>query len=188
MPNPTRTNLLLEAAKAFCDSFAQKKPIEEILSHFSSSSSSSSGREDEDEDGDSDGSSRILVHEHGLAQLAPFLGRDYRGREGARRYFETVAGYLSYEDMRFVEFVVDGGDDDDEEEEEEGERGKRGGKVADLSSEDMFWESGWTETKQSWDETFVYVLAFDGEAKLERYEVWADSGAAYLASRGELRG
>ena len=159
MPNPTRAKLLA-AATAFCDSFAQKKPLEEILSHFASSAAAAAANDNSD--------NGIVVHEHGLAQLAPFLGRDFRGREGARKYFETVAGYLSYEDMRFVEFVVDEG----------------GGKVA-VRGRARF---TWTETKQSWDETFVYVLAFDGEAKLTRYEVWADSGAAYLASRGELRG
>lgn len=49
----------------------------------------------------------------------------------------------------------------------------------------------WTETGQSWDEVFVYVLGFDlgeeGDGKVVRYEVWADSGAAYLARKGMLK-
>ncbi|KAI1355653.1 transcription elongation factor S-II [Xylaria sp. FL0043] len=162
MPSLTRAELL-EAAKTFCDSFAQKKPLEDILSHFSSSSSSP---------GSAVSSDTVLVHEHGLPQLAPFLGRDFRGLDGAREYFETVAKYLSYEDMRFVEFVVDTEDGD----------GDGGGKVA-VRGKAKF---TWTETEKSWDETFVYVLRFDARAKLTRYEVWADSGAAYLARRGEL--
>ncbi|KAK5636677.1 hypothetical protein RRF57_012389 [Xylaria bambusicola] len=151
MPSPTRAELL-KAATGFCDSFAQKKPLEEILSHFSTA---------KDEE--------IIVHEHGLTLLAPFLGRDFCGREGARKYFEVVASYLSYEDMRFVEFVVD-------------DAASAGGKVA-VRGKARF---TWKETDKSWDETFVYVLVFDSTAKLTRYEVWADSGAAYLASRGEL--
>jgi hypothetical protein len=155
---------LLGAAKAFCDSFAQKKPLDEILSHFSSSSSSSSLT--------AGGESEILVHEHGLPQLAPFLGRDYRGIQGAREYFETVAQYLSYEDMRFVEFIADA-------------EAEAGGRVA-VRGRARF---TWTETGQGWDETFVYVLRFDARSrKLVRYEVWADSGAAYLARRGQLEG
>ena len=44
----------------------------------------------------------------------------------------------------------------------------------------------WISTGNSWQETFTYALAFDDNYKLIVYEVWADSGAAYLASRGEL--
>lgn len=44
----------------------------------------------------------------------------------------------------------------------------------------------WISSGQSWDEVFTYVLGFDEERKVVRYEVWADSGAAYLARRGEL--
>lgn len=44
----------------------------------------------------------------------------------------------------------------------------------------------WKTTGNGWDETFTYRLRFDQDAKVVVYEVWADSGAAYLASRGEL--
>ncbi|KAI0907952.1 transcription elongation factor S-II [Ustulina deusta] len=173
MPSLTREELLA-AATAFCESFARKKPLEEILSHFSP-----------DE--------MVVVHEHGLPRLAPFLGRDFRGLEGARRYFETVRGCLSYEDMRFVEFVADtftplgsdGGDPGDGGGVGVGGAGGEGGgggKVA-VRGRARF---TWTETGLSWDETFAYLLRFDARAKLARYEVWADSGAAYLARRGEL--
>ena len=37
-----------------------------------------------------------------------------------------------------------------------------------------------------WDETFAYVLDFDEEGKVTDYQVWSDSGAAYLASKGQL--
>jgi len=185
---PSRVDLL-SAAKSFCDCFAQKKPLEEILSHFSSSSSSSSSssltfsttsdirqsNKNEAKDEAQGKEENILIHEHGLPQLAPFLGRDFRGLEGANEYFGLLGKYLSYEDMRFVEFVADAG-------EESRERG--GGKVA-VRGKAKF---TWTETKQSWDETFVYVLRFDDACKLTRYEIWADSGAAYLARRGELDG
>ncbi|KAI0191494.1 transcription elongation factor S-II [Xylaria flabelliformis] len=153
MPALTRADLLA-AARAFCDSFAQKKSFDEILSHFATTMMTGDGGEE------------VIVHEHGLPRLAPFLGRDFRGVDGAREYFEIVGKYLKYEDMQFVEFVVDAGGQD------VAVRGKA--------------RFTWNETGQSWDETFLYVLRFDEGGKLVRYEVWADSGAAYLARRGEL--
>ena len=45
----------------------------------------------------------------------------------------------------------------------------------------------WTKTGQSWDEVFTYVLGFDGQRKVKSYEVWGDTGAAYLASQGKLK-
>lgn len=45
----------------------------------------------------------------------------------------------------------------------------------------------WTSTRQSWNEVFTYVLEFDDDCKVLTYEIWADSGAAYLASKGELK-
>ncbi|KAI0408781.1 transcription elongation factor S-II [Xylaria palmicola] len=156
MPPLARVELLA-AARAFCDSFAQKKPPEEILSRLSAD---------------------VRIREHGLAQLAPFLGREYRGIDGARAYFGAVGRLLSYEDMRFVEFIAGASSDEDEDGGGDGD----GGKVVARGSARFTW----TETGQSWDETFVYILGFDGRARLNRYEVWADSGAAYLASRGDL--
>ena len=47
----------------------------------------------------------------------------------------------------------------------------------------------WTEgvgKGQGWDEKFAYVLDFDDEGKVTDYQVWADSGAAYLARLGQL--
>ena len=57
------------------------------------------------------------------------------------------------------------------------------GKVS-VRGEAMFTNN---KTGQSWDEVFTYVLEFDGDNKVKKYEVWADSGAAYLAARGELK-
>jgi hypothetical protein len=45
----------------------------------------------------------------------------------------------------------------------------------------------WIETNESWDEVFTYVLDFDDEAKITDWNVWADSGAAYLAKEGKLK-
>ncbi|KAK5081143.1 hypothetical protein LTR05_007937 [Lithohypha guttulata] len=41
-------------------------------------------------------------------------------------------------------------------------------------------------TGQSWNEIFTYQLAFDTQGKVISYHIWADSGAAYLASKGLL--
>ncbi|TRX94503.1 hypothetical protein FHL15_004658 [Xylaria flabelliformis] len=161
MPALTRADLLA-AARAFCDSFAQKKSLDEILSHFATTTTTTMTTTT----GDSD-EEVVVVHEHGLPQLAPFLGRDFRGVEGAREYFETVGKYLKYEDMRFVEFVVDaGGQDGNGDKDGEGE-GEGEGKVA-VRGKARF---TWNETNQSWDETFVYVLRFDGRGKLVRHNL-----------------
>jgi len=40
----------------------------------------------------------------------------------------------------------------------------------------------WKSTGKAWDEIFVYRIQLDEEGKVLVYEVWADSGAAYLAS------
>ncbi|KAK5227449.1 hypothetical protein LTR47_008727 [Exophiala xenobiotica] len=131
MPSTSRQDLL-SAAQAFCNTFAEQKPPEEIFSHFSSAND-------------------VLAVEHGLPQLAPFLGREFRGQDGIREYFQLLSSNLKYENMHFSNFVVD------------------------------------AEVSKGWDEVFTYVLEFDPDNKVKVYEIWADSGAAYLASKGELK-
>ncbi|OQU98012.1 hypothetical protein CLAIMM_03852 isoform 2 [Cladophialophora immunda] len=146
MPSPDR-DTLLSAAQAFCNAFASKEAPNKIFSHFSSSDD-------------------VLALEHGLPQLAPFLGREFRGQRGLEEYFGLLSSNLQYENMRFSNFVVDA----------------HVLKVS-VRGEAKF---TWTKTGQSWDEVFTYVLEFDKENKVKVYEIWADSGAAYLASKGEL--
>ncbi|CAJ2510012.1 Uu.00g059120.m01.CDS01 [Anthostomella pinea] len=160
MPYHKRAELL-EAATAFCTSFANKASPDKIMGHFArasppATSTTSTSTKDSD----------ILALEHGLPQLAPFLGREFRGRAGVAEYFEAIGTCLTYEDMRFGDYVVDAVE----------------GRVAVRGSARFTW----TATGQSWDETFAYKLAFDEGNKVVRYEVWADSGAAYLASKGGL--
>lgn len=146
---------LLTSAQTFCSAFATKRPLPEILSNFTSTSPS-----------------QIYILEHGLSQLAPFLGRTFTGIDGAKEYFGILADCLSYEDMEFGE----------------------GGWIVDVDSGKVVVKGKarftWTETGQGWDEGFVYVLGLDvgetGDGKVVRYEVWADSGAAYLARKGML--
>ncbi|KAE9404480.1 hypothetical protein BT96DRAFT_418858 [Gymnopus androsaceus JB14] len=138
---------LLASSVAFCDAFAQKKDLDIIVSHFSTTH-------------------QVSVVEHGEKSLAPFLGKSFRGLDGARSYFETIASSLSYEDMEFSEFIVDA----------EAKRAACKGRA----------RFTWNETGESWDETFAYMLDFDDEGKITDYQVWADSGAAYLARKGEL--
>ena len=40
----------------------------------------------------------------------------------------------------------------------------------------------WKSTGKIWNEVFIYRIQLDEEGKILIYEVWADSGAAYLAS------
>ena len=138
---------LLTAAEAFCNSFAQKEAPEKIFSHFSEADD-------------------VLALEHGLPELAPFLGRAFRGHEGLEEYFSLLSSHLSYDHMRFSNYVVDAED-----------------KKVSVRGEAKF---TWTSTSQSWDEVFTYALQFDDDLKVKVYEIWADSGAAYLASKGAL--
>ncbi|KAK0732810.1 hypothetical protein B0T21DRAFT_369758 [Apiosordaria backusii] len=143
---PTRESLL-SAATTFCDSLSSQSPPSTILSHFSSSPST-------------------LIYEHGLSQLAPFLGREFKGPSGLKEYFDLLAKHLSYENMRFSNFFAD-----------------PEVRKASVRGEATF---TWLSTNQSWDEVFTYVLEFDNDNKLTKYEIWADSGCAYLASQGLL--
>ncbi|KAF9240658.1 hypothetical protein BU15DRAFT_45629 [Melanogaster broomeanus] len=105
--------------------------------------------------------------EHGLPAFAPFLGRSFNGREGVLEYFSIIASLLTYDDMRFSEYFVD----------TEARKVSVKGRAAFT----------WISTKESWDETFTYVLDFDDESKVTAYQVWADTAAAYLASIGQLK-
>lgn len=116
-----------------------------------------------------------LIYEHGLPQLAPFLGRRFTGPEGVIHYFELLGETLSIEEMKF---------------EDEGDW-----VVDDSSSAVVLRGQGrfcWKGTGQVWDETFIYRVALgvegggDGEMKVCEYRIWADTGAAYLARCGQL--
>ncbi|KAJ3743416.1 hypothetical protein DFH05DRAFT_1207838 [Lentinula detonsa] len=109
---------------------------------------------------------QVSAIEHGEKAIAPFLGRPFEGLDGVRSYFDTIAALLSYENMEFSEFTVDA----------------EAGRVACKGKAKFLW----IQTKETWDETFAYMLDFDDEGKITNYQVWADSGAAYLARKGEL--
>ncbi|KAF9223992.1 transcription elongation factor S-II [Gyrodon lividus] len=105
--------------------------------------------------------------EHGLPAFAPFLNRSFNGRGGVLEYFSTIASLLTHKNMRFSEYFVD----------------TEARKVSVMGMATFTWIS----TEESWDETFTYVLDFDDENKVTGYQVWADTGAAYLASKGQLK-
>ncbi|OAX37954.1 hypothetical protein K503DRAFT_201477 [Rhizopogon vinicolor AM-OR11-026] len=110
---------------------------------------------------------QCTAYEHGLPILAPFLGRPFVGRDGVRDYFKIIASTLSFETMEFSEYIVDP-------------------EVHKVSVKGRA-KFTWLSTEQSWDEIFTYALDFDDDFKVTDYQVWADTGAAYLASRGQLR-
>ena len=139
---------LQNSAAAFCNAFACQYAPEAILDHFSQTS-------------------EPFAQEHGLSQLAPFLGRRFNGIQGIKEYFGLLAEHLAYKDMRFVDYIVD------TETSKVSARGKA--------------TFTWLQTEQSWEEVFTYVLAFDEHRKVKSYEIWADTGAAYLARLGKLR-
>ncbi|KJA30133.1 hypothetical protein HYPSUDRAFT_210925 [Hypholoma sublateritium FD-334 SS-4] len=109
----------------------------------------------------------VSAIEYGLPVLAAFLGKPFKGKSGIRQYFELIGSLLSYNNMSFSEYLVDS------------ETMKVSVKGAATFT--------WLSTGQSWDEIFTYTLDFDDELKLVRYQVWADSGAAFLAGHGKLR-
>ncbi|KAF8974418.1 hypothetical protein BDZ97DRAFT_21640 [Flammula alnicola] len=108
----------------------------------------------------------VSAIEYGHPILAPFLGRPFVGISGVQQYFELIASLLSYKDITFSQYVID--------------------PVAMKVSVKGKGTFTWLSTGQSWDETFTYTLDFDDELKVIQYQVWADSGAAYLARNGKL--
>lgn len=144
--SPSRKHLL-RAAENFCNAFADKKDITEVLSHFSTTH-------------------EVSAIEYGAPILAPFLGRPFIGIAEVQRYFNIIGSLLSYDDISFSEYVVD----------------SESLKVSVKGKGEFTWRS----TSQTWNETFTYTLDFDDEMKIVRYQVWADSGAAYLARTGKL--
>ena len=108
------------------------------------------------------------VFEHGLSRFAPFLGTPFTGHDGVRSYFDTVAALITYADMHFSEYIVD----------------DVVGKVS-VKGRATF---TWIATHESWDETFAYVLDFDDQNKIACYQIWGDTGALHLASKGHLGG
>ncbi|RAL02882.1 uncharacterized protein BO80DRAFT_443133 [Aspergillus ibericus CBS 121593] len=141
-----------------------------------------------------------LIHEHGHPALAPFLGRDFIGQSGVQEYFTTMGGLLGIRGMKFedeggwvVSFLEDNKNEDG---------GIRVGVV--VRGWARFFVKGGRRHNgdgdgEGWDEGFVYRLVVcpeespeegdgDGEWKVQEYRVWADTGAAYLALRGELGG
>ena len=140
---------LLNSATSFCTAFASHTSPPDLLhNHFTHHHPS------------------IRVHEHGLPQLAPFLGRTFTGASGLAEYLSLVSSSLTYSDLHFTSYLVDAA-----------------ARQVCVRGRGRF---TWTSTGQSWEETFVYLLGFDEEGRVEGYEVWADTGAAWLAGRGEL--
>jgi hypothetical protein len=143
--NSTRTALLF-AAQSLCDDFSAASSTSTLLSHFTTSASSEP--------------STPTAYEHGHRSLAPFLGRPFNGRSGVEEYFNLLQKYLTFQKMRFSDYIVDEVE-----------------KVVCVRGEARF---TWKETGKGWDEVFAYRLGFveeDGLWKVGRYEVWADSGS-----------
>lgn len=176
-----RADALLNSAQSLCTSFAnqEESSLENILAHFSTQP-------------------ETYCLEHGLPRLAPFLGRKFfqghhhprrddddnhkndpaGGGGGIQEYFEMIANLLSHQNMVFSDYMVD----------------VEANVVSVRGQADFTWKS----TNQTWSEVFIYRLQFDNDdnchdndamqpsPRIKVYEVWADSGAAYLASQGLL--
>jgi hypothetical protein len=85
----TSRNQLLHAAQALCSDFAAKQDAHTLVDrHFSKSH-------------------QCTALEHGEQCLAPFLGRPFVGHDAIKSYFQQLAVLLTYENMRFSEWIVD---------------------------------------------------------------------------------
>lgn len=138
---------LKSAAATLCADFAAGKDAPNLLSHFTHESP--------------------VAIEHGLPCLAPFLGREFKGRGEVKQYFELLSEQLSFRNMEFDEYVVD----------------TQQLKVSVKGKARFIWIS----TGDAWNETFTYTLDFaeegDGALRIQRYQVWADTGAGeYLVT------
>ncbi|CAL1715063.1 unnamed protein product [Somion occarium] len=150
--SPSRSQLLTSAT-GLCNAFASAAPLDELLSHFSTTH-------------------HVTAKEHGEPFLAPFIGRQFsglRGRDSLETYFGLLEKYLTFEDMSFGEWVID----------------PESRKVSCKGRARFKWIEG-EGNGQWWDEQFAYILDFDQDAKVTDYQVWSDSGAAYLARIGKL--
>mmetsp|Transcript_33194 Transcript_33194/g.37006 ORF Transcript_33194/g.37006 Transcript_33194/m.37006 type:complete len:165 (-) Transcript_33194:121-615(-) len=108
-------------------------------------------------------SDQIHLFEHGLSELElPFVGRSFYGIQGIKDYFTIISQTLDYENMSFCDYSID-----------------EKLKVISVRGKAKFI---WKSTGKSWNEIFIYRIQLDKEGKILIYEVWADSGAAYLAS------
>lgn len=154
---------IIYPVRALCAAFARGAPTTELLTHFTEEP-------------------MPVAHEHGHPDLAPFLGRPFNGLDGVARYFDLLASLVWFQDMRFDredEWVVD----------------QQTLAVCVRGRARFIWKA----TGEAWDETFCYRLGIaeevghqssserSGQFKVQEYRVWSDTGAAYLASRGQLR-
>ncbi|KAL1963402.1 hypothetical protein VTN77DRAFT_8418 [Rasamsonia byssochlamydoides] len=152
---------IIRPARALCAAFARGASTTELLTHFTEEP-------------------MPVAYEHGHPDLAPFLGRPFNGIDGVGRYFDLIASLISFQDMRFDredEWVVD----------------QQTLAVCVRGRARFIWKA----TGEAWDETFCYRLGIaedvgesserSGHFKIQEYRVWADTGAAYLASQGQLR-
>lgn len=157
---PSRADLVTGTI-ALCAAFSTGADIPTLLSTFTTSPTP-------------------CIYEHGLSSLAPFLGRTFSGQDGLTRYFNLLSEKLGVEGMDLdgeKDWIVD-----------------TENAVVCLKGKARFVSKA---TGQGWNEVFIYKISLaeeegDGEGKdgwkVRVYEVWADTGAAYLAARGELDG
>jgi len=79
---------LLHAAQALCHDFAAKKDVDVLIGHFSRTH-------------------QCTAIEHGEQSLAPFIGRPFVGLDAIRSYFQQLSAFLTFENMRFSEWIID---------------------------------------------------------------------------------
>ena len=108
----------------------------------------------------------VFVHDDAVPQLAPFLGRDFAGVHDVREHFATILSSTAYGRMTFSNYIAD-----------------TSTRQVSVRGEAVFTSK---IPGESWNEIFTYVLDFDDEGRVKRYQIWADTGPAFIASRSVL--
>ncbi|KAL4873539.1 hypothetical protein BDV12DRAFT_80300 [Aspergillus spectabilis] len=158
---PHRRTPLINATSALTTAFASRAPLGTLVSQFTVLPAAQ-------------------AREHGHPKLGTFMGHTFIGHKGVGEYFNLVE-----KQMRLREIIFDDESDwvVDTEKSVVCLRGK------------ARWQDKLSE--EEWDEIFAYRVALaeeeseqskeKGELKVRFYEVWADTGAAFLANGGSLR-
>ncbi|KAL4265912.1 SnoaL-like domain-containing protein [Pleurotus pulmonarius] len=107
----------------------------------------------------------VLVVEHGpKSPELPFLGIEFHGHVGMKKYLDALSQSLKIHKFEYVELSASKAEDRD---------------VVYVKGAGEF---EYKETGKRWEETFISRFEIV-KGRIVRYETWADPLSAYLASR-----
>ncbi|KAL5333873.1 hypothetical protein BJX70DRAFT_44351 [Aspergillus crustosus] len=158
---PDRRTTLIEATSDLITAFASGASLTALVSKFTVTPPAQ-------------------AREHGHPKIASFIGQTFIGHKGVGQYFNLVERQMRIKEIKFEDekdWVVD-----------------TGNSVVFLRGKAK-WQNKLSE--EEWEEIFAYRIALaeeewdgskeKGQTKVQFYEVWADTAAAFLAEKGSLR-